>query len=151
MRQAQPDENRANLGGVTLPLAQQTVGTGPIRQAAVTYHTALGTYVVFQNGSSLLGYRLGAANPPTINDIWGKSQGGTGSPFVTSTDGTNNIMVWGIGTESSQRLSSFDGFESFNASRAPWRRAAFGTEANGSCWRIATSGDQRNETSTTPS
>ena len=101
--------NRANLGGVTLPLAQQTVGTGPIRQAAVTYHTALGTYVVFQNGSSLLGYRLGAANPPTINDIWGKSQGGTGSPFVTSTDGTNNIMVWGIGTESSQRLSSFDG------------------------------------------
>ena len=101
--------NRTNLGGVGPALVQQTVGTGPIRQAAVTYRTALGTYVVFQNGSSLQGYVLGAANPPILTISWAKSQGGAGSPFVTSTDGTNNIMVWGIGAESSQRLSSFDG------------------------------------------
>jgi hypothetical protein len=52
---------------------------------------------------------LGAGNPPTLSISWAKSQGGAGSPFVTSTDGTNNIIVWGIGAESSQRLSSFNG------------------------------------------
>jgi len=37
------------------------------------------------------------------------SQGGRGSPFVTSTDGSNNVVVWGIGAGSDQRLHGFDG------------------------------------------
>jgi len=36
-------------------------------------------------------------------------QGGRGSPFITSTDGTNNVIVWGIGAEDDQRLHGFDG------------------------------------------
>ena len=32
-----------------------------------------------------------------------------GSPFVTTTDGTDNTIVWGIGAASDQRLRGFDG------------------------------------------
>ena len=36
------------------------------------------------------------------------SQSGRGSPFVTSTDGTNNVIVWAIGSEGDQRLHGYD-------------------------------------------
>ena len=53
-----------------------------------------------------------AFSPPRATGMtWSKvsSEGGRGSPFVTSTDGTNNVIVWGIGSESDQRLHAFDG------------------------------------------
>jgi len=37
-------------------------------------------------------------SPPTIDfPIWNVTQNGCGSPFVTSTDGTNNMIVWAVG------------------------------------------------------
>jgi hypothetical protein len=102
--------NRTNLGGVSVPIAQAAVSGGPIRQAAATYRTALGTYVVFCDSSgNLSSFRIGATSPPTITSVWTASQGGGGSPFVTTTDGTNNVVVWGIGAEGDQRLHGFDG------------------------------------------
>ncbi|HZS17939.1 MAG TPA: hypothetical protein VFA51_08420, partial [Candidatus Udaeobacter sp.] len=43
-----------------------------------------------------------------------RASGGCGSPFVTSTDGTNNMIVWVVGTEDhqtggDQRLHGYDG------------------------------------------
>jgi hypothetical protein len=38
--------NRTNLGGVTQPVAQAHISNTELRQAAATYRTALGTYVV---------------------------------------------------------------------------------------------------------
>ena len=102
--------NRANLGGVSLPLAQAHVSNSEIIQAAATYRTALGTYVVFfGNSDQLSAFRIGLTSPPTITIVWAVSQAGLGSPFVTSTDGTNNVIVWGIGCEGDQRLHGFDG------------------------------------------
>jgi hypothetical protein len=102
--------DRANLGGVGVPIAQAQVSTSPIIQAAATYRTSQGTYVVFcNNGSQLSAFRIGATSPPTITSVWTVSQGGRGSPFVTSTDGTNNVVVWSIGSEGDQRLHGFDG------------------------------------------
>ena len=102
--------NRTNLGGVSLPVAQASVSSAPIRQAAATYRTALGTYVVFcGNTTELSAFRVNPANLPTITSVWTVSQGGSGSPFVTSTDGTNSAIVWGIGSEDDQRLHGFDG------------------------------------------
>jgi hypothetical protein len=101
--------NQTDLGGVTAPVAKMTVGSSPIIQAAATYSTALGTYVVFANGGDLHALRIGASNPPTITPVWTESEGGAGSPFVTSTDGTNNMIVWGYGAENTQRLYSFNG------------------------------------------
>ena len=102
--------NRTNLGGVSVPLAQAHVSSSEIIQAAATYQTSHGTHVVFcGNGSLLSAFRIGASNPPTISSVMNMNQNGQGSPFVTSTDGTNNVVVWGIGSEGDQRLHGFDG------------------------------------------
>src|ERR1017187_8667704 len=102
--------NRTNLGGVSVPLAQANVSSSPIRQAAATYRTTLGTYVAFRASSTQLSaFRINATSPPTITSAWTVSQNGQGSPFVTSTDGTNNVIVWVIGSEGDQRLHGYNG------------------------------------------
>jgi hypothetical protein len=60
--------------------------------------------------------RITATNPPTIASGWDvdRATGGCGSPFVTSTDGTSNMIVWVVGTEDhvtegDQRLHGYDG------------------------------------------
>jgi hypothetical protein len=101
--------NRTNLGGISLPLAQAHISTGPIIQAAATYQSAQSTYVVCcGNTTSLIAFRINPTSPPTITSAWTVSQNGRGSPFVTSTDGTNNVIVWGIGSEGNQRLQGFN-------------------------------------------
>jgi len=101
--------NRTNLGGISVPLAKLNVAGSSIIQAAAAYQTAKGTYVVFANANNLHALRIGASNPPTISNAWSAAENGRGSPFVTSTDGTNNVVVWGIGSEDDQRLHGFDG------------------------------------------
>jgi outer membrane protein assembly factor BamB len=108
--------NRTNFGGINTQLAQSHVSSSDIIQAAATYRTTQGVYVVYCGNTSqiqLSAFRIGATNPPTITSAWTKTQNGRGSPFVTSTDGTNNVIVWGLGTEGSspadQRLHGFDG------------------------------------------
>jgi hypothetical protein len=101
--------NRTNLGGIGKPVAQKNVVSSAIRQAAATYKTTNGTYVVFANSGNLYSYLIGASNPPTITYAWTANENGVGSPFVTSTDGTNNVVVWGIGAQGNQRLYGFDG------------------------------------------
>src|SRR5437773_460792 len=90
--------DRSNLGGVSTPVASSHVSSSAIIQAAATYRTSQGTYVVFRASSSLLSaFRITATNPPTIVPAWNVSRNGCGSPFVTSTDGTNNMIVWVVG------------------------------------------------------
>jgi len=102
--------NRNNLGGITAPVASINTGGGILGQAAVTYHTSQGTYFVFRQGSALKAYRVAATNPPTIASAWSVSQSGQASPFVTSTDGTSNFIVWAVATSlSPQRLNGYDG------------------------------------------
>jgi outer membrane protein assembly factor BamB len=102
--------NRTNLGGVSAPLAQAQVSTSEIIQAAATYRTAQGTFVVFcANALQLYSFRITQTSPPGIVIAWAVNQGGQGSPFVTSSDGTNDIVVWGIGAYGDQRLRGFEG------------------------------------------
>jgi hypothetical protein len=103
--------NRTNLGGISAPVAKATVAGGAIIQAAATYQTTNGTYVVFANGGNLNSYRIGASSPPTITKAWSGYEGGNGSPFVTSTDGSNSVIVWGVGAGAggSQKLYAFNG------------------------------------------
>jgi len=79
-------------GGIAAPIAQANAVAGSaIIQAPATYRTSSGTYVVFRGSSSMVGtFRIIASNPPTIASGWSVSQSGRGSPFVTTTDGTNN-------------------------------------------------------------
>jgi hypothetical protein len=102
--------NRTNLGGVSAPLAQVHISNSTIIQAAATYQTTQGVYVVCcGNSTNLIAFRITPTSPPTITGVWTNSQNGRGSPFVTSTDGTNNVVVWGIGSEGDQRLHGFNG------------------------------------------
>ena len=102
--------NRTNLGGVSVPVAKAHVSSSTIIQAAATYQTTLGTYVVCcGNSTNLIAFRITPTSPPTIIGAWTNHENGRGSPFVTSTDGTNNVTVWGIGSEGDQRLHGFNG------------------------------------------
>jgi hypothetical protein len=101
--------NRTNLGGISPPVAQAHVASSAIIQAAATYQTKKGTYVIFADDNNLYALLIGASSPPTITSVWTAAENGRGSPFVTSTDGTNNVVVWGIGSEGDERLHGFDG------------------------------------------
>jgi hypothetical protein len=111
--------DRNNLGGLSSPpIASEKVADTEIRQAAVTYRTNQTSYVAFRgSGRMLTAFRITAANPPGIVSTWSvnRGDGGCGSPFVTSTDGTSNMIVWVAGTEDphdsvgDQRLHGYDG------------------------------------------
>ncbi len=102
--------NRSNLGGVGAPVSQSAVG-GTIIQAAATYRTALSTYVVYRQSSSITkAFKITATNPPTVATGWSiTGQSGASSPFVTSTDGTNNVIVWVVGSGGDNRLHGYNG------------------------------------------
>src|SRR6266699_897006 len=92
--------NRNNLGGIVAPVAQQSVDGVTRGQSSATYHTNQGTYFVFRTGSGAVSaYKVTATNPPTIVPAWSVSQSGQGSPWVTTTDGTNNAIVWVVGAQ----------------------------------------------------
>jgi hypothetical protein len=104
--------NRDNLGGITAPIDSLQVSDFYLIQAAATYRTNQGTYVAFRAaGDTLSTFRISATNPPTIVfPVWSNiNLNGCGSPFVTSTDGTNNMIAWVVGTQGDQRLHGYDG------------------------------------------
>src|SRR5947207_9120052 len=102
--------NRNNLGGIALPVAQANVGGINRGTSAVTYRTSQGTYFAFHNDSgTIAAYKVTRTNPPTIMNAWSMSQNGRGSPWVTTTDGTNDVMVWVAGVAGDQRLHAYYG------------------------------------------
>ena len=103
--------NRNALTGISVPLASAIVGSSNI-QAGAAYRTATGTYVVFRpTTGTITAFRITATNPPTIATGWTVSSTGRSSPFVTSTDGMNNMIVWafGTGTANTQVLLGYNG------------------------------------------
>jgi Fibronectin type III domain/PQQ enzyme repeat len=110
--------NRDNLGGIAAPVAEAQVAFSYIYGGPATYRTNQGTYVAFRAGADALKtFRISATSPPGIVEGWdvNRGSGGCGSPFVTSTDGTNNMIVWVVGTGDKfgsggdQRLHGYDG------------------------------------------
>jgi hypothetical protein len=109
--------NRSNLGGITAPVASLHITNQAIIQAAATYRTNQRTYVSCRASQyELSTFSITASNPPDMVHRWSvnRTSVGCGSPFVTSTDGTNNTIVWTIGTEEhqnqgDQRLHGYDG------------------------------------------
>jgi hypothetical protein len=102
--------NRNNLGGITAPVAQAVVSGINRGISAVTYHTISGTYFAFHNdGNWIAAYKITRTNPPTIVFAWMAIQNGRGSPWVTTTDGIHNSIVWVAGVQGDQRLHGYDG------------------------------------------
>jgi PQQ enzyme repeat len=102
--------NRDNLGGITAPIASARESFSYIIQAAAAYRTNQGTYVALRaGGDKLRTFRITATSPPGIAMGWDVSRNGCGSPFVSSTDGSNNMIVWVVGASGDQRLHGYDG------------------------------------------
>ncbi len=104
--------NRNNPGGITSPVAQANVSGINRGTSAVTYHTRQGTYFAFHNeADAIRAYKITPTNPPTIAFAWSQIQTGRGSPWVTTIDGINNMIVWvaGTGCGGDQRLHGYDG------------------------------------------
>jgi hypothetical protein len=103
--------NRNNLGGVAGPVSSAGVDGTMRGQSSATYTTTQGTYFVFRadGGSQIKAYKITATNPPSIVSAWNVSQSGQGSPWVTTTDGTNNAIVWAVGAEGDQKLHGYNG------------------------------------------
>jgi outer membrane protein assembly factor BamB len=100
--------NRSNLGGVSAPVAQAVVSTGTVIGAAAAYRTSTGTFVVLRPVSgTLTAFRITATNPPTIATGWSVASSGRTAPFVTTTDGTTNVIVWAAGSDG--RLRGYNG------------------------------------------
>jgi hypothetical protein len=103
--------DRNNLGGVSLPVAQMNVSSSTLRgTSSAAYQTGEGTHFAFHNESGeLRSYIINATSPPTIALAWNVNDGGRSSPWVTTTDGTNNAIVWVAGIEDDQRLHGYNG------------------------------------------
>ncbi|MET0384801.1 MAG: hypothetical protein ABW321_02525, partial [Polyangiales bacterium] len=98
-----------SLGGMGGELGAKKVASGGIGggmiQAAAAYTTAAGSFVAFRAvqtvqgcGGGTSGYlgalKIGAGSPPTFEVAWCAGGTGVGSPIVTTTDGTNDSIVW---------------------------------------------------------
>ena len=104
--------DRGNLGGITAPVTSSQVTDGSTIPAAATYQTGQGSYVAFRASSTMLSaFRITATNPPAIASAWSVPRNGRSSPFVTSTDGANDMVVWVVDADGAghQLLHGFDG------------------------------------------
>lgn len=103
--------NRNLLGGINAPVASASVATSIQGQAAASYRTTQGTYFVFRaTTGAICAYRITATNPPSIVPAWSVTQNGQGSPWVTTTNGTDNVIVWAVNSgNGDQRLRGFNG------------------------------------------
>ncbi len=110
--------DRAHLGGEGGQVAMARVARDEIINAAATYTTSRGTYVVFKGtgagcpagqAGDLTAARVVPGSPPSIAVAWCARQNGTGSPIVTTTDGHANALVWSVGAEGDGRLHGLDG------------------------------------------
>src|SRR5437773_3346564 len=104
--------DRNNLGGVGPAVASMNVSNATLRgTSSAAYQTGEGTHFAFHTGESgeLRSYIINAATPPTMALAWNISQGGRGSPWVTTTDGINNAIVWVANVEGDGKLYGYNG------------------------------------------
>jgi len=104
--------DRNNLGGVGLAVATMNVSNAVLRgTSSAAYQTGEGTHFAFHTGESgeLRAYTINATSPPTMALAWNVSQGGRGSPWVTTTDETNNAIVWVANVEGDGKLYGYNG------------------------------------------
>jgi hypothetical protein len=97
--------DRDNLGGIGGELLKTQVSGAQVKGAPAAYTTAQGTYVAMHiengggsncpagMGGNLVVVKI-TQNPMAATTAWCSTQGGLGSPIVTTTDGKANPIVW---------------------------------------------------------
>jgi hypothetical protein len=117
--------DRTNMGGIPDAgpggIAAAQVMTRDIVNAAATYTTSAGTFVVMHGQSGAVGsacppgqagnlvaIRLTAEAPSKIVVAFCQDTFGHGSPIVTTTDGRSEAIVWAYGANASERLHGWN-------------------------------------------
>ena len=126
--------DQSHPGGIGGQISEPRVASGEVHGSLAAYHTAAGTYLAFNGPPAACPNDAAAAGDPTqivalrVNPstattpieagvAWCGSQGGFGAPIVTTTDGTRDALVWGLGGSSNTppraagtgALTAFDG------------------------------------------
>jgi hypothetical protein len=108
--------DRLNLGGVGGQLAQTPASTGEIIGGAASWAGAGAAFVAFQgngaarkcgsnNGLTVL--RVTGGAKPSIATAWCGGLDGGGDPIVTTSNGTDDRIVWAVGAEGDNRLHGY--------------------------------------------
>ena len=120
--------DRSNLGGVGQGngttgegVFSERVADGEIINAAASFSTASGSYIVFHGhagahgvgcpsgpSGDLVSLRIVPGSPPRVATAWCADNQGQGSPIVTTTDGRSEAIVWSAGAEGSERLHAWN-------------------------------------------
>jgi hypothetical protein len=116
--------SRSNLGGVsTANMGQLKVQNGEISNGSAWATVGSSTYVVVRpngtdsgvncpNGGTgandLVAVKLDPAAAQHMTVVWCTDSHGMGSPIITSSNGTNDAMVWTMGAEGSEQLWAWD-------------------------------------------
>ncbi len=128
--------DRTSLGGVDAQVAELQATSTELIQAAAAYTTPSGSYLVMMGngvgcptgGGNLTAVKITTTPTLSMAVAWCSDQGGGGSPMVTTTDGTNEAIVWALGSDGDNRLHGFDGdtgaviFDGGAATFSPSRR-----------------------------
>jgi len=115
--------DRANMGGINTPdrplASLDAIATTDATGGMATYQTASGRYVAYNaacnGGGDTLGVlKIAAGSPPVVSQAFCVSQGvggedTGGSPIVTTSDGTADAVVWGMGAGGDGKLHAVDG------------------------------------------
>jgi hypothetical protein len=108
--------NGANLGGIGHAIASPKVSNTRIITGPAIHQTATGTLVIFAgyaglnencSGTDLTMVKVTAAKAP-LSIGWCVPINGSGAPIVTTTDGTQNAIVWAAGAEGDNELHGFN-------------------------------------------
>jgi hypothetical protein len=110
--------DRAQLGGIDHPLAEQRVANVDSLSSPTTYRLGSDILVAFRaSGSScpgkpsagLLALRISRGPPVTMSTAWCAKFNGQGAPIVTTIDGSADPIVWIVGAEGDDELHGFRG------------------------------------------
>lgn len=141
--------DRDHLGGISSTVSQFQAAGGVIISSPVVYSAPSGTFVAFKavspdcgngvTGPDFMALRISPKNQ--LSFAWCATQSGRGSPIVTTTDGSQDAVVWTLGAEGDNKLHAFDGqsgAELYTSAALPLiRRFQTPIEAKGSLY-IAT-------------
>jgi hypothetical protein len=115
--------DRANMGGIQTPdhpLGElDGIATSDASGGMATYQTASGRYVAYNascdgQGDTLGVLKVSPGTPPVVSQAFCVSQGASGgdtggSPIVTTSDGSADAVLWGLGAYGDNQLHSVDG------------------------------------------
>jgi hypothetical protein len=111
--------DRADLGGIGHPLAEQKVGDGGYVFSPAAYRAGHDMLVAFRVGGpicpvkiqddALVALRISGGPQPSLHTAWCANLNGQGAPIVTTSDDEADPIIWIVGAEGDEKLHGFRG------------------------------------------